>query len=472
MIREFFLPVIRVLGFLFLGGTACGQAEPGPDQPNIIVFLTDDQGFGDGHIFGHPYVKTPNIDRLAREGTTFTQFYATSPVCSPSRASLYTGKFPAELGIHHIFIRTEQAKKWGNALYMPDVPTVSDLLKSRGYATAHYGKWHLTSGGVTDAPTAADYGIDEIKIGGGDGGMQGPRWTDRGRYYMAESSGLFVDAAIDFIDRHKDGPFFVNIWTLIPHSPLNPTSEELDEYKDLKISPDDFQSWMREYVKNANDPQNQMKVYCAAMTGLDNALGRLLDHLDQTGMAENTLIVFTSDNGPEDYHIGDSGNAGMGSPGISRGRKRSLYDGGLRVPFLVRWPGVTPAGSVDSSSVMCMADLLPTLASIAGVPCDILNSASLSGEDVSRAWEGRPVQRDKPMLWEWRWDIPGDPRYTSPRLAIRDGDWKLLCRPDGSGQELYNVIADSEERSNVVGEHPEIAGRLQSIVTDWSRSLP
>ena len=457
-------------GMISMSAFLCGigHAETLPAAPpNIIFFLTDDMGSGDGQVLGHPYMITPNLDRLAREGTSFTQFYIASPVCSPSRAAFLTGRFPAELGIHHIFGNIAQTEQWGNAQYLPAVPTVMSLLKTAGYRTGHFGKWHLTATGTFTPPVPEDYGIDEIKIGGGFGRMVTPRWDTSDPFYRAKSTGLFVDAAIDFIERNKQSPFYINIWALVPHAPLNPTTEEMAEYSDLKVSANDFSGFMKDYVERAKDPQSQMTTYCASMTGLDQALGRLLDYLDQNGLSENTILIFSSDNGPEDYAVGEAKNAGMGSPGNSRARKRSLYEGGTKVPFMIRWPGTVPAGKTDNTSILGAVDLLPTLTAVAGVS----PVAASNGENVVDAWQGKAFVRNKPLFWEWRWTVLGNAQYAAPQLAVRQGDWKFLCMPDGSGAELYNLKSDPEERSNDVAENPEIAQSLKELVQSWKSAL-
>jgi arylsulfatase A-like enzyme len=473
MMKNGMLTLAGGLGGAFLAsvGQVAAAESNVPAPPNVIVFMTDDQGAGDARALGHPYLKTPNLDRLIEEGTTFTQFYATGAVCSPSRASFMTGKFPADMGIHHIFITLKQAAERDTAACMPDIPTIPDMMKAAGYRTAHYGKWHMTSGGNYSPPTPAELGIDDIKLVGG-GATAAPVWDSSDPYFRAKSSGLFVDAAIDFIERGKGRPFFVNVWTLVPHAPLKPMPEEMAVYEELKTSPDDFESWMKEYVSNAKNPDSQMATYCAAMTGMDAALGRLLDYLDRNNLAENTIILFTSDNGPEDYRAGNSRNAGMGSPGIYRARKRSLYEGGVRVPFVVRWPGVVPAGRVDSDSVLSAVDILPTLAAIAGTPADIIFTAGNRGENVISAFKGQAFTRSKPLFWEWQHAVLGNPAYAPPVMAVRDGDWKLFCNLDGSKVELYNISDDQEERNNVAAQHPEVTQKLKAKLLDWHQSWP
>ena len=358
--RLLLVPV--VVGLLSCAAIPAADSTPG--RPNIIFILLDDQGWGDAGAFGHPYMKTPHIDRLVGQSARFEQFYVANPVCSPSRAAFMTGHYPARHGIHGHFAKPALNAARGMPNWLdPELMTVLDLARSAGYATGHFGKWHMGHGRA--APTPDAYGVDDYRITG----SAGTAWMGKGKeekdpYFRAKSTGLFVDEAIRFIKAHRDQPFYINLWTLVPHFTLNPTPEELAVYDDLQVSPEDFPSWMQEYVAKARHPQQQMKVFCAAMTGLDTALGRLFDFLDAQHLADNTMIFMSSDNGPEDYHIDKAANVGMGFPGVLRARKRSLYDGGLRTPLLVRWPGKIEAGRDDKASLLTAVDFLPTVANL------------------------------------------------------------------------------------------------------------
>jgi N-acetylgalactosamine-6-sulfatase len=285
------------------------------------------------------------------------------------------------------------------------------------------------------------------------------------------ASHWIVDDAIDFIERQKDSdkPFYLNLWTLVPHARLQPTEEELSEYENLKANPDDFESWMNGYAHKAENLTEQMKIFCASMTSTDKAIGRLLDYLDKTGLSADTIIVFTSDNGPEDYKAPAAANAGVGSPGPLRGRKRSIYEGGIRVPCIVRWPGKVPAGKV-SENVWTGVDLMPTLASI--LHSQPPKPSELDGEDVSDIWFGSDRKRNKDIYWEWKFRILGNQDYNPPQLAIRHGDWKLLCDPDGSNVELYNIPKDLAEKTNLAADYPEITKQLKQKLLAWKKSIP
>ncbi len=456
------------------GGGAAALAMPGrlpaadkptKAKPNIIFIFTDDLGWGDLGCYGHPYMKTPNLDKLAKQGTRFSQFYVNSGVCSPSRTAFMTGHYPARHRVHGHFAKPQQnkARRMPNWLD-PDVTTVTDLLKQAGYATGHFGKWHL--GGGQGAPQPSAYGIDDHRtLTGG-----APSWDQKEHtHFRADSTGLFVDETIRFIKANRNKPFYVNLWTLVPHATLKPTADELKVYEDLKADKKDFQSYMREYVAQAPDLNKQMKAYCASVTGMDKAIGRLMAALDKLGVSDNTLVFFTSDNGPEDYHIGNARNAGLGSPGPFRGRKRSMFEGGLRMPCIARWPGKIPPGRVDETSVMTGVDWLPTMCGIAGVKVPDIKP---DGEDVSDMLMGKSRARKKPIMWEWRYGVAGEKAYRPPALAIRDGKWKLFVNPDGTGAQLYDIPADPQERKNLIKQHPDVAKRLTKQLLDWKKTLP
>lgn len=459
-------------------------AEKTSKRPNIIFFFTDDQGFQDLASSGHPYLKTPNFDRLANEGTRFDQFYSAASVCSPSRAAFMTGHYPARHRIHQHFSHHRHNTRCGMPDFLdPKAVTVTRLLQDAGYHIGHFGKWHL--GHTPDAPQPSAYGIDEHRILGG----SGPGWDRYGKladtdlahasygkpsekdYFWTHSTDLIIDQAIDFLDRNKDTaqPFYLNLWTLLPHAPNRPTAAQIAEYNNIKANPQDFTSWMRDYAKDAKNFQQQMQTYCAAFTNVDKALGRLLDKLDEMKIADNTLIFFTSDNGPEDYHIGNVSNSGVGSTGPLRGRKRSIYEGGVRMPCIARWPGVIPAGRIDKKSVIGAVDWLPTVCSIASVKVPDIKS---DGIDISDILKGKSTPRKQPLYWDWRGGVVGNKAYRPPSLAIRDGKWKLFANPDGSSVELYDIPNDPAEKINLADKNPDVVKMLLQKLLKWRKNLP
>ncbi len=444
--------LLIVLLFQVMTAGFAAMAAPG-SRPNVIFIFADDLGWGDLGCYGHPLLKTPNLDRMAREGTLFTQFYVNSPVCSPSRCAFMTGQYPARHKVHGHYASPAQNKARGMDNWLdPKVSNVAALLKQSGYATAHFGKWHLGSG--EGAPSPADYGFDESRAVN----AKGRTWDEPDISFRAKSSAAIVDETIRFITAHREGPFYVNAWMLIPHATLNPTEEQMQAYAGLSPGGKDFP------FKSAE------QVYYGSVTDMDNQIGRLLDALDKLGIAQNTLILFSSDNGPEDIHVRNAGHSGVGSAGPFRGRKRSLYEGGIRVPGIVRWPGRVPAGKIDNTSVVSGVDWLPTVCKLAGAP--VPASHKLDGEDLSDVVLGNPRARRTPLMWEWRFRIIGEPFHHSPMLAIREGDWNLLMNPDRSRLELYDLKADPTQLNNVAEKHPELVARLSDKVLAWKKELP
>lgn len=421
-------------------------------QPNFIFIFADDLGWGDLGCYGHPHIKTPNLDRLARQGSRYTQFYVNSAVCSPSRTAFMTGHYPARHRIHGHLATHQQNKARGMPNFLdPEVPSVTGILKDAGYATAHFGKWHLGSG--AGAPDPGAYGIDDHRTQN----SNGPGWDDIDPYFRARSTGLIVDEAIRFIKANRDKPFYVNAWTFVPHATLHPTEEQMKPY--------------RRFAPGRNLPyKGALQIYYASVSDLDRQVGRLLDALGELGLADNTIVFFSSDNGPEDIVIRNATHSGVGSPGPFRGRKRSLYEGGVRMPFIVRWPGRVPAGRVDDTSVLTAVDFLPTVCNLAGVK--LPEGVQPDGEDVGDVLRGRSRARSKPILWEWRFNIAGHVLNKSPMLAIREGDWKLLMNPDRSRVELYDIPRDPSELNNLADRKPEVVERLSKTVLAWQKTLP
>lgn len=460
--------LLYALTLLTVFGMVASGAET---RPNVIFILTDDQGWGDAHFAGHPYVKTPNLDRLAKEGTWFKQFYVAATVCSPSRTTFMTAHYPSRHLIHgHLSdVGENEARSMPNWLDA-GVTTLPDLLKSAGYATGHFGKWHLGLG--PGAPAPVDYGLDVSKIVTGNGPTYEEERVKPG--FWARSTQLFVDDTIAFIREHRDQPFYVNLWTLIPHAKLDPSPEQLAVYADLKTAADDpaFGPWMRKYLGKAKDLESQMKVFCASLTDLDTQIGRLLDTLDEMGLAKNTIIVLSSDNGPEDYRISNASNGGVGSPGPLRGRKRSMYEGGVRTFGLVRWPGKVPAGRVDETSVVGAVDFLPTICSLAKV--DVPEALRPDGEDLSELWLGGETKpRQNALHWEWLFRVQGpEDGYVPPALAIRDGDWKLFLDHQGGSAQLYHIPDDPGENVDLAAKEPEVVKLLSEKALAWVKTLP
>lgn len=432
----------------------------GEKRPNFIFIFCDDLGWADLPCHGHTSLTAhggwtvrgklnmPNIDRMASEGTIFTQFYVPSAVCSPSRTGIMTGLFPSRLGIHDYLAGTELNRERGMPDYVdPSVPTITRLLKNAGYATGHFGKWHLSGGRVEGAPLPEEYGINRYN-----NCLKGPG----GR---PDSTEKIADETIAFIESHQNQPFYINAWLYDPHSPLRPTEEHLKPYEHL--SP----RW--------GDQKGALQVWYSVLTNIDNHVGRIMDKLDELELSENTVVIFSSDNGPESGLMSFTshyGGASSTNTGPFRGIKRSLYEGGIREPFIVRWPGTTPAGNVDSTTVIGGVDFLPTIAHLAGV--ELPGEMELDGENLSPALKGKPQKKSKPLMWENRFPVYGHVIHKSPVLAVRDGRWKLLMNPDRSRTELYDIPADPSELNNLADKYRDVVKRLSKHVLEWQATLP
>jgi N-acetylgalactosamine-6-sulfatase len=434
---------------LFLSAATIAAATPA-SRPNIIFIFADDWGWGDLSSHGHPWLKTPHLDRLAREGTDFHQFNVLNPVCSPSRTAAMTGMFPSRFGISQHFAAPAQ----NLARNMPDwldvrAPSIARFFQQAGYRTAHFGKWHLTNRNTRGAPEPTAYGFDEFAIFNG------------GAETASADLHATPDNAAKFIAANKDRPFYLNVWLHESHLPHVPTKASLEKWSHL---------------------DEQKRVYAAVITDGDNAVGRVLEALDSAGIAQNTIVIFSSDNGPEttapaaqrESRDNDAKAAGyggyysVGSSGGLRGEKRSLFEGGVRVPFLVRWPGRTPAGAINDTTAVTAVDLLPTLSTAAGItlPADYRGD----GEDLLAALTGQLVKRTKPIFWDWTGKA-ADPHWW-PRIAVRDGDWKLLLTADAQRVALHRLTTDRAEAVDLAKDHPEIVARLTQLALAWKATLP
>ncbi|MCW1921743.1 sulfatase-like hydrolase/transferase [Luteolibacter arcticus] len=454
--------ILRPLLLLLLLSTFAVAKSP----PNIVVVLIDDMGWGDFSCFGNKEATTPHIDRLASEGLRFRQFYVNSPICSPSRCALTTGQYPQRWKITSFLENRAANERRGMAQWLdPKAPVLARSLQKKGYATGHFGKWHL--GGqrdVDDAPAITDYGFDRsltnfegmgpkllpLTLKPGDK-EPGKIWQDAERLgepvtwmLRSEITGGFVDAAIPFIDAavKEKKPFYINLWPDDVHSPFWPPVE----------------SW-----KKGKRPQ-----YLAVLENMDRQLGKLFDHLRTTPeLRDNTVVLICSDNGPE---------PGAGSAGPFRGSKGTLLEGGIRSPLIVWAPGWIAAdknGSLNDRSVFAAFDLAPSLLKLANA--DAPEGVAFDGEDVSETLLGKSeASRKAPVFWRRPPDrkVAGEPARRQPDLAVREGNWKLLCDYDGSQSQLYDLAADPAEGTDLAGKQPEIVARLSKAAVEWHGSLP
>jgi arylsulfatase A-like enzyme len=449
---------ICVAGLVLLGlaGSSCRtqNSTNAAKQPNIVFVLTDDMGYSDPNCYGGNFAPTPNIDRLAKEGVRFTHFYDNAPICSPSRAAFITGMFPARWNFTTFLDTRAKNTDCEQADFLPtSAPALARVLKAAGYVTGHYGKWHLGGGrDVTNAPPFSAYGYDE-HIGTYESPEPDPNitathwiWSPKDKVKRWDRTRYFIDNALDFLRRHREHPCYVEIWPDDVHTP-----------------------WVPNLARQTAKPNSQEKRdFCDVLAQYDVQMGRLFDGLKALGLEENTLVIFTSDNGPlPSFHHARTGGL--------RGSKLSLYEGGIRVPFIVRWPGHTTAGRVDERTVLEAVDLFPTLCAIAHAP--LPTRAAFDGEDMTEALVNERTVPHKTIFWEYGrkskfFNYPAAAFDRSPHIAIREGKWKLLVNDSGASTELYNMETDSNETTNVAQDEPATAQRLRTEALAWRRSLP
>lgn len=450
------------------GGNALLRADDSKATgPNIVVVFIDDMGWGDLSCFGGRDVTTENIDRLANEGIRFEQFYVNSPICSPSRVAISTGQYPQRWRIGSYLSDRSENERRGIAHWLdPAAPMLARFLQQGGYATGHFGKWHM--GGqrnVGEAPLISEYGFDESLTNfeglgprvlplcdaydgkgprkhalGSDNLGRGPiMWEDRSK--VTES---FVTAAVKFIDQAQaeKKPFYINLWPDDVHSPFFPPEGTRGDGK-------------------------KRTLYYSVLDTMDRQLGGLFDTIRQDkDLRNNTLIVFCSDNGPE---------KGAGVAGPLRGHKTMLYEGGIRSPLIVWGPGLIDskhAGTVNQTSFMTAIDLVPSLLAIAGV--EVPGDVQFDGQPMADVLTGKSERsRTEPLYLRRPPDRDADSGIPDlPDLAVRQGEWKLLCEYDGSNPELYNLTTDPAEDHNAASEHPGLVEWLTHDVIQWHRSMP
>lgn len=428
-----------------------------PLRPNILFIYADDWGFGDLHCHGLEAIQTPNLDKLAREGTDFHQFTVCNPVCSPSRTAILTGRYPARFLVHQHFASHEQNVARGMPDWLdPKVTLLPRLLHEAGYATGHFGKWHLSGGDLPGAPLPADYGYDDAAVWTGpgksvfdDSSYEAKRGRADDEVAASFQSAAAVEHATRFIRSVKGRPFYVNLWLHETHHLVSATAEDRKAYP------------------HTPEPQ---RTYYSAVTRADRLIGRMLDLLVELGVDQNTLVIFSSDNGPEHSQPkpGDKLYHSVGVTGGLRGQKRSLYLGGVNVPFIVRWPGQVPAGRIDKTSVLSGVDMLPTILTAAKIPLP----AGYQGDGVNvlAAFRGESFVRDRPLFWEWRGTHARDVDW--PGFAMRDGDWGLITDEQQQRIELYDLVKDRFQKTNLADRNPDRVAWMLAAIRQWKSTLP
>lgn len=436
--------------------TVLSSCSPPQPQPNIIFILTDDMGFADLGCYGGKFEPTPNIDRMAAEGIRFTQYYSASPISSPSRTGLLTGQHPGHWNITS-YLQTKAGNRDADMADFldPKAQSLPRTLKAAGYKTAHIGKWHMGGGrDVDDAPEITNYGYDEY-ASTWESPNPDPILTATDWIWSAEDSvkrwdrtAYFVDKTLEFLKNNKGAPCFINLW---PDDMHTPWVGNIDEQELLPAG------------------QNSEKNFRTVLIEYDRQMGRLLDGLKELGIAENTIVIFTSDNGPAPSFRGSRA-------GIYRGCKASLFEGGIRLPFIV-WSGgdLVPKGKIDETSVVSALDMFESLCRIAGA--SLPENFRSDGTNMSNALLGKPQKRTKTMYWEYRRnDSKAFPKPAgndvSPCIAIREGDWKLLIDTDGTNAMLFNLQEDPSEAALVNDKFSEKAKELSDKALAWRKTLP
>lgn len=418
-------------------------------KPNIIIIYTDDMGIGDLSCYNSGWVTTPNIDKLASQGLKFNHYYTASPVSSPSRVGVTTGMFPTEWGINTFLNDRKSNANCEQFDYLDcNAPTIAKSLKAAGYNTAHIGKWHMGGGrDVDDAPQIPKYGFDEYVTT-----YEGPDpdplitasnwiWSKQDSIQRWDRTSYFVDKTLDYLSRHKDKPCFINLWPDDMHDPWIPSSG--------------YYSLPESWTSRDN--------FIAVLTQYDNEIGRLIDGIDNLGIRENTIIIFTSDNGALPTFDNTRTNG-------LRGSKNSLYEGGVNMPFIISWPGVIEEGGIDDETVVSSVDIYPSLCKITGA--ELIKGFEYSGEDMSVALLGKStLKRTKDLMWDFGrnkyFNKPKQQKQRSPHLAIRRGNWKLLIDSDGNNVELYDIDKDPHETTNISYKHPKLVSELSNKVINW-----
>ncbi len=427
------------------------------ERPNVVFILADDLGWTDLGCQGSKYYESPQIDRMAATGMRFTDGYTCGPNCQPTRAALISGQYGPRTGVYTVGDmdrfnwRSRSLRPVDNVQKLPtDVVTLGQSLKAGGYATGYFGKWHL---GEDPEHHPAARGFDEAIVSMGrhfDFKTNPPIDVPEGTY-LAD---FLTDKAVDFLGRHKDEPFFLELAHFGVHSPYEAKPELVARFRGTPPA------------GGHHDP-----VYAAMIASVDESVGRVLAKLDELCLAERTLVIFSSDNGG----VGGYAREGIGKAGAVtdnaplRGGKGMLYEGGVRVPYVFRWPGRIAAGAVSARPINSV-DLFPTLLAVAGVAAP---AGPLDGESYLPTLTGDAAARRSPLFWHFPGYLgAGQGQWrTTPAGAIRDGDWKLHEFFEDGRVELYDLRNDVGERHDLAADRPEKAAELLATLRAWRKSV-
>ncbi len=455
----------RTLAVFATLGSLCGALAE-ERKPNVLFILADDLGWRDLSVEGSPFYESPHIDRIANEGTRFTQGYATCQVCSPSRASLMTGKYPARVDISN-YIGAPEREDWKrNTKLLPpayarslphDETTLAEAFKDAGYKTFFAGKWHL--GGEGSFPE--DHGFD-INVGGHHRGSppggffspyENPKMEDGpvGEYLPLRLG----EETAAFIESHNDEPFLAYLSFYNVHAPIQTTKALWEKYRAKATAEPVAQA---RFIVDRTTPVRQVQdhpLYAGMVEAMDDAVGIVLNTLDRLGLEDNTIVVFTSDNG------GVSAGDGKATSNLPlRGGKGRQWEGGIREPFYIKWPGSPSQGTVSHTPVIGN-DFFPTLLELAGLP--LLPEQHLDGVSLAPLLNGGSIP-ERNLYWHY-------PHYGNqggePSSIIRDGDWKYIYYYEDRRSELYNLSNDPTEQTNIVSIYPDLAQSLKAKLDDW-----
>jgi len=464
---------IIAITLLIIPSYGISTAKSNNEGQNFIQILTDDQGWGDLGSFGHQYIQTPNIDKLAKEGIKFTNCYSAHGVCSPSRAAILTGRTPYRNGVY----------RWIPANHYCHLPasevTLPQLLLKNGYQTAHFGKWHLShysekkinkSGGYTDfkygqdtnQPGMTDYGYQYWFA---TGNVARPDHKNPQNFFlngkaMGELEGfsahIVAEQFVKWMDEHrkKEAPVFVTVWFHEPHGPVNSDPRLVEKYSKLNDS--------------------SLQQYFANVSQIDEAVGTIVNSLKEAGIYSNTLIWYTSDNGPEGKNEFGTFNKTdspfdksryRGSNGGLKGRKRFTHEGGIRVPGIITWPagfekyGVKP-GNISAEPIIG-SDVFPTVLELAGIepPQDVV----IDGTSILPLLQNKEFKRERPLYWR-------NNRYEF-RIALRDGDWKIVGNSERTIFELYNLAWDIRETTDLSQHYPELFEKMKKALIEYDKEV-
>ena len=460
--------MVTMITAMFMLSSCTGKPEDNlkGSRPNIVFILADDMGWADLPVYGNSFNEAPNLTEMAKNGMRFTNAYAACPVCSPTRASIMSGQYPARVGITdfitgHWRPYEEVIVPKNRTQYLPlEIYTMGEAMRDAGYATGYFGKWHL--GGGEYYPKNQGFDVSNVYQGGGFF-----HYADRMEVPIDPLPGVVLsealtDLSLDFIDKQRENPFFLYLAHYDVHVQLDADSMLIQKYLQKEK--------VEGYTCNA--------VYAAMVEHVDNSVGRVLDKLEELGLTENTIVVYFSDNGglisrfdkvpllansKQYIYEGDTLLYVASSNKPLRAEKGTIYEGGIREPMIVQWPGKIDGGQV-SDAIISSVDFFPTFAGLAGL--DLPATQVFDGASFLNILAGGEFERERVIFWHY-------PVYHHdfPASVIRKGDWKLIHHLHNDTRFLYNLVDDIGETTNLIAQHPEKAEKLYGLLVDWREDV-